>query len=551
VPVSNKKIVFYSVIVSVLAHLVVLTGATYVKIPGVYFALRKTKRFFNLDKLIREEAARRPAEKQRPTYTEVLKFESPQYVETAAGYSAEEEAKKPSLAKPEESITEPIAMAKQEDVSQLIEDEKDHEMLRKKLDRQTRAELVGAPEIEAEGDAAGAEALLAEAMLPEEFIDKMPGFTPRITTEFDSILQKDTAEATKPRAAFIERETDFKDLNQLLVYDLYTYQDPKDKQKYYQLNIRSGKDTADVQAIPKEIVFLVDCSLSIQPERLQEIKKGLEYSLRNLNAEDYFNIVAFKRRLLSFRQFPIKPNEQVIREALDFVGGLTSEEGTDTYNALYKTIQTDTTVDPSYIVLFSDGRPTQGVTNSREIINKITSFNDGKRPIFAFSGGIRVNRYFLDFISYKNRGWSEHAYRTPLIDKHIASMYNKIKDPLFLNLRYRVSGLEGKEAFPKSLPDFFRNAEFTLYGTYKDEDEFSLQFLGDSDGKTSEFIIVDSLSKALKGNKAIARNWAFNKIYYLIGLLEYDKKNEKILREIDYLTDKFKIKTPYSTELQK
>ena len=120
-----------------------------------------------------------------------------------------------------------------------------------------------------------------------------------------------------------------------------------------------------------------------------------------------------------------------------------------------------------------------------------------------------------------------------------------------MNVRYLVSSLNEKEIFPKTLPDFYRRADFTFYGTYDDEDKFSLQLLGNIDDEINEFIVIDSLKNARIGDKNIAREWVFNKIYHLIGLLEHDRENKEIIEEINSLCDKFNIKTPYSDEIQK
>jgi hypothetical protein len=82
-------------------------------------------------------------------------------------------------------------------------------------------------------------------------------------------------------------------------------------------------------------------------------------------------------------------------------------------------------------------------------------------------------------------------------------MYDKIKDPMLLNLRYRVSNVDYTNIFPKSLPDFFKNAEFVLYGKYEDENKFSLQLLGDVNDQTNEFIVLGSLKDAKEGGKDI------------------------------------------------
>ena len=228
-----------------------------------------------------------------------------------------------------------------------------------------------------------------------------------------------------------------------------------------------------------------------------------------------------------------------------FVEALTAGEKTDAYTALYKTIQEKHLRRPSYLIFLSDGRPTKGVVDSRRLINEVSALNQGKVVIFSFSGGTRVNRYLLDFLAYKNRGWAEYSYRTHLIGETLAQFYDKIRDPILLNPRYYVSGLDQENIYPKILPDFFRNTEFTLYGRYTDATTFSLQVLGDRNGKTREFFMKGSLADAKEGGEDIARGWAFNKIYHLISQLRYGGDNSKIIAEIRTLSRKFHIKTPY------
>ena len=267
------------------------------------------------------------------------------------------------------------------------------------------------------------------------------------------------------------------------------------------------------------------------------------------NKGDYFNIGAFKRKILWFRPHSVRSDKSSIKAAKAFVDRLIVKQKTNAYNAFYQSIKIKKTIDPSYIIFFSDGRPTEGETNALKIVSEISHLNKGERPIFAVSGGMGVNRYFLDFIAYKNRGWAEYTNRTHMIEKQIVALYNKIMSPLLLHLRYHISGLDESQVYPKALPDFFRNAEFSLYGKYTDENKFSLQLLGDLKNEENEFIVVGNLDKAAKGGEDIARNWAFNKIYYLIGLLEYGQENDEIKKEINRLCTKFNIRTPYTENI--
>jgi Ca-activated chloride channel family protein len=130
-------------------------------------------------------------------------------------------------------------------------------------------------------------------------------------------------------------------------------------------------------------------------------------------------------------------------------------------------------------------------------------------------------------------------------------MYDEIKDPLLLNVRYYVSGLDDKQIFPQTMPDFFKGSQFVIYGKYTDEDKFAIQIRGDMVSDKKEFIVSAALRDAVKGDRKIARDWAFHKIYYLIGQLKYSENNEELIEAINDLCNRFHIITPYSINFHK
>ena len=344
------------------------------------------------------------------------------------------------------------------------------------------------------------------------------------------------------------RSGDYQDIDEFLDITVHKYIDPASGEKYFRLDIRTKKGIR-FRVIPKEVIFLIDSSKSITADKLSFVKDALLDSLDNMNPDDRFNVVAFRGDLVRFRERSVKATGRNIRQAKDFVGRLEAIGQTDVDNALLGIVDTPLDTVPSYIILVTDGRPTTGVTDSRRIIQEITRHNDLKRPVFCFGGGARVNRYLLDFISYQNRGWSRFADRTYEIEQEFNTLYDQVKDPLLLNLRYRLINLEAEEVYPKYLPDFFKDRELTLYGRFDDEDVFSMQLLGEIGGQTKELIFKRSLSEAEDGGEDIARQWAFRKIYYLISrdtLGANDKA--RLLGQIDELSRKYNIITPYNIE---
>ncbi len=343
----------------------------------------------------------------------------------------------------------------------------------------------------------------------------------------------------------------YEPLDNILDIQVYTYPDPADGQKYLMIKIYAKPGSEALKVMPKEILFTIDCSLSISRDRLEEFKRGIIYCLTHLNRDDVFNIIAFRDKVIFFSDKSIPATADAVKQAEKFVSGLQASQSTDVYGAFSKIVQKPLARMPSDIILISDGRPTNGVVDSRELINSVTRINDKVRPIFAFSGGAKVNRYLLDFIAYQNRGWSQFVNKAWDIHGGLAEFYDKIKDPVFLNLRYQLNNLNAHEVFPKSLPDFYRNAEFTLYGKYTDENEFSMQLLGDVDNKTKELIFTRAIKDAKAGTEEIKRGYAFNKIYYLISRMTAEGQTPALRAQIDELSRRYGIQTPYSSELEK
>ena len=98
------------------------------------------------------------------------------------------------------------------------------------------------------------------------------------------------------------------------------------------------------------------------------------------------------------------------------------------------------------------------------------------------------------------------------------------------------------------MPDFFKGSQFVIYGRYTNENKFVIQIRGDMAQDKKEFIVSANLQDALAGDKQIARDWAFHKVYYLISELKYNENNKALINAINDLCTQFHIITPYSSQ---
>ncbi len=308
----------------------------------------------------------------------------------------------------------------------------------------------------------------------------------------------------------------YDDIGQHLEITLRTYEDPATGEKYFELGV-GAREGSLLKVMPKEIIFLIDSSKSMTEQKLAYVRETVVNALNEFNPGDKFNVIAFRENVVMFRERSVPASPENVRQAQSFVRGLEAVGQTDVANALLDITRRIVTSYPSYVLLASDGRPTTGIVDSRLIIQEITRQNNQERPIFCFGGGRRVNRYLLEFISYQNRAWSRFAADSSEIGREFPVLYRQIKDPVLLNVRYRLNNLNAVDTYPKFLPDFYMGSRFTVYGRYDKEDVFSMQLLGEIDGSTKELIFKASLKEAEKGGEKIAKEWAFRKIYYLIS----------------------------------
>ncbi len=539
---KHRHLVTPALLFSFFLHLVFLATARYVWMSGAADLLQDTEKLFNVQTLEAPEMIRARQEFVQD-YVEKLKFQAPVH-EMKKMKAAELKAEAP-----EEIDMQPLPDLEPEKIDTKpdnapVEDigtRKDAvEVQRRKVNKNTVKEidlskaweeLTRQPE--------------GEIQVPKEFSESMMAFTP------DFSPAPSRASAPRPAAGSIfsgtgiERETEYESLDRFLHVKVRIYRDPEDGQGYYQIVILPGRDVETLDVLPKEIVFLVDASLSIHRDRLRAFRRGIEYCLKNLNPEDRFNIYTFKDEIASFQPESIKATGAHIVYALKYLDDLYASQRTDLYRAFRQSVEEKAALPASYLLLFSDGRPNTGVTSPVKIISEITAMNDGRHSIFTLSGGKRVNRFLLDFMAYQNRGWSEYSSDTRDIPETIEALYDKIRNPILLNLRFQIQGLDSESIYPKHLPDFYRDTAFMLYGTFRNESDFSMRVLGDVNEETREFIFSRNLARVESGTREIARHWALNKIYHLMSLMTTEGYSEDRIREIRRLSQKFDLQTPY------
>lgn len=542
---NNKKKIFLSVGISLAFHVALVIIALNMIIVGFTFAPREASSLIHV-KIDTQKLTSKP---QGQSTTQEPRMETPElgppeYTTTAQG----EDVVPQNPSEASSGSSENVIMSEKSNVDVVIERTANQGSSKSTQQRIPQSRTIASENVLKEFVPSAVEAMKESKDLPKSFAegadtaDSGPLSFSTLSADENSVLQGSPKHNLQIP---FESRTNTKDIKAFLAYEILTYEDPADHGKYFKLSVRVEETPVTLPAIPKEIIFLVDASNSIGEERLDQFKTGIIECLNKLGMNDKFNLVVFKKTAAKYMPKSIGRDPTTAGNAADFLAGFKVGSKTDVFDAVLKSIDIQDAMKPSYILLLSDGQATEGVVNPQQIINQIAKINKGRVPVFAFGGGVFVDEYLLEFLAFTNRGWAEFSPKSFQVSKRLIEMYNHIKDPVLLNLRYYASGLDEKEIYPKLLPDFFRGSQFVLYGRYTDEKSFYLQLLGDAQGEVKEYLIANDVSRAPKGDRDIAVQWAFRKVYNLVSKLEFDKDNKALLQEIKDLTKKFNLKTPY------
>jgi hypothetical protein len=361
-------------------------------------------------------------------------------------------------------------------------------------------------------------------------------------------LSDETVLARKALVEEVRSGTPFAAMEGLVRIEASTYVDPSSREGYFRLRI-IPRDDAKIPPLPRDVTFVVDASNSIVQRKLDLTVRGIAGCLAMLRPEDRFNIVVFRDTPKSFRASPVPADPATIAEARKFMEGLKSSGSTDVYGAVEPVLaEPPRAGGPGLVMVISDGRPTTGNLEGRDLIRGLSEQNRAGNTVYTFGGGNTVNRYLMDLLAYRNRGESRIAERIEDVDDELPKFFRRVQDAILVNLQADYGRVDESDVFPQALPDFYRGRVVTVYGRYRPgkDNDLVLRLQGRAGEERKEIVLKTDLANAEKGGRDVAEGWAFQKTYHLIGEITEAGETPEIMDEIRRLSNEFGVKTSYS-----
>jgi len=341
------------------------------------------------------------------------------------------------------------------------------------------------------------------------------------------------------------------DLNPLMQVELTVYQDPETGGGVYRLRITANEKSDRLVALPRDVLLLLDASASITADRLRESLTGLDRGLDTLSARDRFNFVVFRERPEAmFPEFVAASaaNKDAVRK---FMGTLRSRGSTDVFGSLTPWLTLPRTAAeqrrPYLVFLVSDGVSTTGERpETNEFLRRVSVGNEAGAAIFTYLTGGRRDRFLLEFLAYRSRGYAMQA--PELLGRHelLTRFLDRLKEVIVADPVCRMAGGLDSELYPRALPHLFRAQPLVLHGRFPPgTTELHMQIEGrNSEGGRESLLITRGLHEAIPAGPELETEWATQKIYHLLGERAV-RGTPEFRRDIERLSQTYKILVPY------
>jgi Ca-activated chloride channel homolog len=332
---------------------------------------------------------------------------------------------------------------------------------------------------------------------------------------------------------------------------LLTHREPE-KDGYFLMLVSPKSNIADEERLAKDIVFVLDTSGSMSGEKIDKARAALKFGVESLNPRDRFNVISFSGEEHLMKAGLIEADRIGKQAGLKFIDNLRAEGGTNINDALIAALKQFQAGDrPAMVVFLTDGLPTVGPTDVKEIIRNAASANRAGVRLFTFGVGYDVNTNLLDKLAADNRGVSDYIEPQEDLEVKVSNFFARVNYPVLSDLKLDFGGVEIDSVYPRAIGDLFKNSQLVIVGRYKNNvSAATVRLTGKVGSREAVFTFAGQPFPAERGDNAfLARLWATRRVGYLLEQIRLNGENQEVRDEIIQLGTRYGIVTPYTSFL--
>jgi Ca-activated chloride channel family protein len=293
-----------------------------------------------------------------------------------------------------------------------------------------------------------------------------------------------------------------------------------DRGGYFTLMVIPPSDLKALRREPMELVFLLDCSGSMDGQPLDRVKQAVAAALRDMDALDTFQIITFADSPVMMAPKPLAATAENRRRALAYVAGLSSAGGTEMLSGIRAAIQgAPDRRRRRLVALLTDGF----IGNENQVIAEVAKARGDIRFV-CVGVGSAPNRYLIDGVAKAGGGAAAYVGLNDDPSQATTQYLEQISHPALTDLAIDYGGMSVCDVYPKRLGDLYLGRPVIVTGRCRGTPSRAITVSGIVAGQVLSYPVAmvenppadgPAGSWRLDTTKALPPIWARLKISYL------------------------------------
>jgi Ca-activated chloride channel family protein len=315
-----------------------------------------------------------------------------------------------------------------------------------------------------------------------------------------------------------------------------------EKENFFLLMMQPPNRVKQDHIPPREYIFIVDVSGSMNGFPLNVSKKLLRDLIGNLQPTDRFNVLLFAGGSKVMAQQSLPATRVNIQKAIATIERERGGGGTRLLPALQRALALPKSEGYSRtVVIATDGY----VAVEAQAFDLIRN-NLGNANMFAFGIGSSVNRHLIEGMARVGMGEPFVITRPEEAAEKAETFRKLIKSPVLTGVKVDFGKFQVYDVEPPSIPDVLADRPVIVFGKWRGKPTGHVEVRGTSGKGTYIKRIPVAQAKPLETNSALRYLWARHRIALLSDYNNLSPQDERV-KEVTTLGLTYNLLTAYTS----
>ena len=279
-------------------------------------------------------------------------------------------------------------------------------------------------------------------------------------------------------------------------------------ENFFLLMAQPPKTVVADQVPPREYIFVLDVSGSMNGFPLDTAKTLMRDLISVLRPSDMFNIVVFASGSQTYSRASVPATARNLESSLQFIGPKQGSGGTELLAAIKQALSIPRHEGVARtVVLLTDGY----IDAEKSVFDYIRDHLD-QTNVFAFGIGSAVNRYLIEGVAHAGQGEPFVVTNAQRSEETAATFRRYIDSPVLTGIEVTFSGFDAYDVEPAKVPDLFASRPVVVFGKWRGTPGGSIEISGTT-GRTPYRHTIDvSQAAPDEDHRALRHLWARTRI---------------------------------------